>query len=70
MQLDHAYTHFRMTLYAYHCRHTGGIPQVIECAAWAWVEPGELPGYAFPTADRRILERIEAIVGGRSQPIG
>jgi A/G-specific adenine glycosylase len=64
MQLDHAYTHFRITLFAYHCRHTGGEPQALDCADWAWVDPGQLATYAFPTADRRILERIEAIAGG------
>ncbi len=58
MQLDHAYTHFRITLYVYHCRHTGGAPRAIECADWTWARPDELESYAFPTADRRILTAL------------
>jgi len=58
MQLDHAYTHFRITLHAYHCRHTGGQPQAVDCADWAWVKADELDAYAFPTADRRILAAL------------
>jgi len=58
MHLDHAYTHFRITLYVYHCRHTGGEPEAIECADWTWARPDELESYAFPTADRRILTAL------------
>ena len=58
MHLDHAYTHFRITLYVYHCRHTSGEPQAIECADWTWARPNELESYAFPTADRRILDAL------------
>jgi A/G-specific adenine glycosylase len=58
MHLDHAYTHFRITLYVYHCQHTGGKPEAIECADWAWTRPDELESYAFPTADRRILRAL------------
>ncbi|MGB2982701.1 MAG: A/G-specific adenine glycosylase [Candidatus Bipolaricaulia bacterium] len=59
MQLDHAYTHFRMTLHAYHCRHTGGDPQAIECADWAWVGLDGIDAYALSTADRRILAELQ-----------
>jgi len=60
MQLDHAYTHFRMTLHAYHCRHTGGEPQTIECADWTWVGLDELDAFALPTADRKIMAALRA----------
>jgi A/G-specific adenine glycosylase len=60
MHLDHAYTHFRITLYVYHCRHTGGEPESIECADWTWARPDELESYAFPTADRKILDALAA----------
>jgi len=59
MKVDHAYTHFRVTLHIYHCRHVGGEPRAIDCAAWAWVRTDELDAYAFPTADRRILEALK-----------
>ena len=60
MHLDHVYTHFRITLYVYHCRHTGGEPEAIECADWTWAQPDELDAYAFPTADRKILDALAA----------
>jgi A/G-specific adenine glycosylase len=60
MKVDHAYTHFRVTLHIYHCRHIGGEPQAIDCADWAWVHTDQLDSYAFPTADRRILEALAA----------
>ena len=60
MEIDHAYTHFRITLYAYHCRHTGGEPQAIDCADWAWVRTDELDKFAFATADRRLIEALRA----------
>jgi A/G-specific adenine glycosylase len=60
VQIDHAYTHFRITLYTYHCRHIGGDPRAIDCADWAWIRPDELDAYAFPTADRKILDALSA----------
>jgi len=71
MHLNHAYTHFRITLYVYHCRHIGETPQAIDCAAWTWVRPDELNDYAFPTADRSILTVLQRIaVQARRQPRG
>lgn len=55
MDLQHAYTHFRITLHVFHCRHTSGVPQTLDVADWAWVHPDELDRYAFPAADRKIL---------------
>jgi len=60
MKVDHAYTHFRVTLHIYHCRHVGGQPQAVDCADWAWLRTDELDAYAFPTADRRIIEALKA----------
>ena len=60
VRIDHAYTHFRITLYTYHCRHVGGHPRTIDCADWAWIRPDELDAYAFPKADRKILEALSA----------
>jgi len=57
--VKHAYTHFRITLYAYQCRHLSGKPQTIGCAAWKWVSPQDLAGYAFPVANRTILQMLQ-----------
>ncbi len=63
--VKHAYTHFRITLYAFQCAHTGGQPQTIGCAAWAWVTLDELDRYAFPVTDRKI---IAVLRGDDGQP--
>jgi len=56
--VKHAYTHFRITLHAYHCHYVSGEPQNIGCTAWKWVTPKELDGYAFPAANRTIIQTL------------
>ena len=65
--IDHAYTHFRITLHTYHCRHVGGEPRAIDCADWAWIRTDELDAYAFPTADRRILDALRALASAERE---
>lgn len=54
--VKHAYTHFKITLHAYHCRYLSGEPQPKACQNWKWVSPDELPTYAFPKANKTVLE--------------
>ena len=56
----HAYTHFRITLYAFDCTLSSGEPQAIECADWAWVTLDELDRYAFPVTDQKIIAMLRA----------
>jgi A/G-specific adenine glycosylase len=56
--VDHAYSHFRITMHAFHCRWLSGRPRAIGCAAWKWVTPRELPRYAFPAANRKIIAKV------------
>lgn len=51
----HGYTHFRITLYAFHCEIMSGEPQAIGCAAWTWATLGDLDRFAFPVTDRKII---------------
>lgn len=52
----HAFSHFRVTLHAYRCRKAGGsIPRNRECR---WAAPEELSQFAFPRAERKLLEVI------------
>lgn len=53
--LDHAYTHFRITLHAYECQLLEGQPQSIGVADWRWVTLQELDGFAFPVTDQKII---------------
>lgn len=57
-KVDHAYTHFRITLHAYHARHLAGEPQDIGVAAHAWVVLADLEDYAFAVTDRKIIGRL------------
>lgn len=54
----HAYTHFRITLYAFACRIIAGEPAALGCAGWAWVTLDELDRYAFPVTDQKIIAML------------
>ncbi len=56
--VDHAYSHFAITMHAFHCRWLRGQPRPIGCAAYKWVSPRELSHYAFPAANRKIIHRV------------
>ncbi|MGF1498024.1 MAG: A/G-specific adenine glycosylase [Elainellaceae cyanobacterium] len=64
--VDHAYTHFRVTLVVHHCQHISGEPQPIECDEVCWVQPEELEAYAFPKANERIIQAIQAYLQDRA----
>ena len=56
--LRHAFTHFRMTLHAFHARYVGGEPTALGCADWRWVELGELDTLPFPVTDQKIIRAL------------
>lgn len=59
--IKHAYTHFHITLHAYHCTHLRGTPRPRAADAWQWLPVARLADLAFPRANQRILE----LLGGR-----
>ncbi len=61
--VNHAYTHFRMTLHVFHCRHIRGRPRAIGCAAFRWVEPPAAARYAMSVADRKVARALVASCG-------
>ncbi|NBB95488.1 MAG: A/G-specific adenine glycosylase [Planctomycetes bacterium] len=56
--VNHAYSHFRITLHAFGCRRVSGRARAIECDAVRWVSPDQLDRYAFPRANGRIIEQL------------
>jgi A/G-specific adenine glycosylase len=54
----HDYTHFRLTLHAFHCRLLDGEPHPLEVAALRWVLPTELAAYPMGKVDRQIASRL------------
>ncbi len=60
--IDHAYTHFRITLHAYHAAYVGGEPQHIGVADHAWVTLADLDKYAFALTDRKIIASLRELL--------
>ena len=63
ISVQHAFTHFKITLHAYECRYLGAMPpysepQALECQAWRWVREQELEAYSFGKADRLVIEAL------------
>ncbi len=54
----HGYSHFSITLHVFHCQYRRGTPRALGCAEWRWVAPRALSRYAFPSANRRVLEML------------
>jgi A/G-specific adenine glycosylase len=60
LALDHAYSHFRVTLHLFHCRSPVGRPRPLACEAPRFVKPADLGSYPFPRANTRALEVLLA----------
>lgn len=58
-RVKHAYSHFRITLHAFDCRVVSGRIRKLGVADFRWVKAGELERFAFPKADRVILETLK-----------
>lgn len=57
--VTHAYPGKRVHVKFFVCELTMGEPQPLGCAALKWVSRPELPEYAFPAADARLLEKLQ-----------
>ncbi len=56
--IEHAYSHFRVTLMVHHCRHLSGVPQAIECDEVRWVTLDEIDQFPFPKANVQIIAAL------------
>jgi A/G-specific adenine glycosylase len=56
--IDHAYTHFRVTLIVHYCRYLKGEPKPIECDEIRWVTLEEIDQFPFPKANIQIIEAL------------
>lgn len=57
-RIDHAYSHFKVTLHAFRCRVLHGTPASREGQPIRWTRPDCLGQYAFPRANRRLIEHL------------
>jgi len=58
--VDHTYTHFRVRIHAFECVHVSGEPRCIACTDCKWVRPADLGRYAFPAANKKIIEILRS----------
>ncbi len=55
----HAYTHFKITLHAFHCTLlAAGEPQPLAASALLWADPAGLGAYPMGKVDRQIAARL------------
>lgn len=57
--VKHSYTHFKITLHAFHCRLVSGQPQKLGVADWRWASLAELANFAFPRTDQQIIHALK-----------
>jgi A/G-specific adenine glycosylase len=57
--VEHAYTHFRITLHVFVCRLAAGEPRCLDCAAFRWVRPSALDALPMSVADRRVADVLQ-----------
>ena len=55
---QHAYTHFRVTLYAFRCTLLRGEPRPIQSVDVRWVSPAELSQFPMGKIDRQISQTL------------
>ncbi len=59
ISVRHSYTHFKITLHAFHCRLVKGQPQVLDVADWRWVTLEEIDAFPFPRTDLKIIAALK-----------
>ena len=55
---QHAFTHFRITLHAFHCTLIDGEPRPLEASELRWVPPAELAQFPMGKVDRMISREL------------
>lgn len=65
--VDHAFSHFSITLHAFSCEFVTGRIKISSAQKYEWVRPNELEQYAFPAANKKIIAALfhpPAVPGG------
>lgn len=57
--IRHAYTHFSITLHAYHCTYIDGTPRLLGCTDLKWIRWDEMGQFPFPRANSKLFPLIE-----------
>lgn len=57
-KVDHAYSHFKITLHIYICKHLSGTPSPKAHTELKWVSQKQFENYAFPKANHKFLAKL------------
>jgi len=57
--IDHAYTHFKITLHAFDCRYISGRAQSLSSDEVKWIHWEDKDKYPFPTANKKVFRLLE-----------
>ncbi len=57
--VNHAYTHFKVSLHVHLCRYLGGEPKAIASQEVRWVTLDTIDQYPFPKANTKIIEALK-----------
>ncbi len=58
ISVDHAFSHFSITLHAFRCEYVSGRVKISSAQKYKWVAPRELEQYAFPAANKKIIAAL------------
>lgn len=67
MKLDHAYSHFKITLHAYLCKLQKGTPKPQSSQEIRWISIEKLADVPFPKANRRLTEKLMNLNKGQQE---
>ena len=67
MKLDHAYSHFKITMHAYLCELADGTPTANSSQEVRWISIAELADYPFPKANRKLTEKLMNLNEGQQE---
>ncbi len=63
--VEHAYSHFRVTLHVFECQYVSGDARPLACQKVRWVRPHALTRYPFPAANKAVIEGLQNRVPGQ-----
>ncbi len=61
IEVEHAYTHFKVTLHVCQCQYLSGEPQAIGCEEVRWVDINQLDDFPFPKANEKIIAALKSV---------
>ena len=67
--VNHAYTHFKITMHAYLCEYLSGIEKPLSSDKLEWIDLNDLETRPFPTANKKIFPNLLKLLHSISIPI-